>query len=557
MRTIRSVKPRFTFCGERCREEHQSQGSERKQEVQQVAEKPKGYRVGMATHRGRRRKENQDSIGFFEPKDTEQLATKGAIYIVADGMGGHESGAVASDRAWRKIIDEYYYGDPGLDVEASLRRAIEIANEEIHKLSSRKQEWSGMGTTIIAAVFRGEDEVWIANVGDSRAYRIRQDEMVQLSRDHSVVADLVRQGKLTPKQAEKDSRKNRITRSLGRRPKVEVDIDKFTSQPGDTYLLCSDGLSGPVSDDAIRAVASKLPPKEAVKRLVYLANKRGGPDNISVAIVRRESAPAVAASSSEERVVGAGDQDQSEPKTPTKRKRNPLFVGLAVVAMVAVIALVALLIRPPYLCLNDLTATPEASKTEATAVPEKTLERPTNILTMEPTTTLEKKPTTTPRPGETPTAATLVPSPTSTPSPTPLPAPTAAPATSYAHSAPGLLSPQGDAGECKSISFSWEWDGALDTGAGEYFELRFWKDGSENEATVQFPDQKSWKGCPGDAGTYHWTVRIVRQSGNVKSEDLSPLSSEGTFTCTGGCWKPAESVVPTPKESVVPTPVDR
>ena len=232
-----------------------------------MTEKDIGYEAGMLTDRGRRREANEDSIDSFVPSDPDQLTSKGSIYIVADGMGGHEAGAVASDRACRKVIEEYYYGDLDLDVEESLRRSIAIANEEIHKLSARKPEWSGMGTTIVSAVVRGEDELWIANVGDSRAYRIRQGKIDQLSTDHTLVAEEVRQGRLTPEQAAKDPRRNRIYRSLGRRPSVEVDILKSSVQPGDIYVLCSDGLSEPVPDEGILAVASKYPTEEAAGRV--------------------------------------------------------------------------------------------------------------------------------------------------------------------------------------------------------------------------------------------------------------------------------------------------
>ncbi|GAF83454.1 unnamed protein product, partial [marine sediment metagenome] len=110
------------------------------------------FEVGKASHPGRKRDHNEDSLGFFEPEDPDQLAERGAIYIVADGMGGHEAGAVASDRAWRKVIDEYYYGDPALGIKESLERAIKIANEEIYGLASRNPTWAGMGSTIVAAV---------------------------------------------------------------------------------------------------------------------------------------------------------------------------------------------------------------------------------------------------------------------------------------------------------------------------------------------------------------------------------------------------------------------
>jgi len=237
--------------------------------------------VGQLTHPGRKRDHNEDSLGFFQPEDPEQLAERGAIYIVADGMGAHEAGAVASDRAWRKVIDEYYYGDSSLGIKESLTRAIKIANEEIYGLASRNPTWAGMGSTIVAAILRREKELYVANVGDSRAYLVRRDEIRRITRDHSWMQQQVDRGELTPEQARRHPRRSVITRCLGRRPDVEVDVFEAEFQPDDKLILCSDGLSDVVRDEEIKMIVSSYSPQEAVQKMIDLANHRGGPDNIT------------------------------------------------------------------------------------------------------------------------------------------------------------------------------------------------------------------------------------------------------------------------------------
>jgi len=245
-----------------------------------MADKTK-FEVGKATHPGHRRDHNEDSLGFFVPEDPNQLAGRGAIYIVADGMGGHEAGAVASDRAWRKVIDEYYYGDPSLGIRESLERAITIANEEIYRLATQNPTWSGMGSTIVAAVLRGENELYVANVGDSRAYLVHGDEIRQITKDHSWVQQQVDAGIVSPEEAKVHPRRSAITRCLGRRPDVEVDIFDEEFHPGDKLVLCSDGLCDVVRDEEIKKAVSEYKPQEAVERMVDMANHRGGPDNIT------------------------------------------------------------------------------------------------------------------------------------------------------------------------------------------------------------------------------------------------------------------------------------
>jgi protein phosphatase len=235
--------------------------------------------MGQFSHPGRRRSNNEDWLGTFQPEDAERLATKGSLFLVADGMGGHESGELASRRAVDLII-RAYMDDPTSDVPTSLRKAIEMANAVLHKGATDRQGERHWGTTLVAAVVR-HDELWIGNVGDSRAYLIREGKLRQLSQDHSWASAM-------GASASKDwIGRNLITRALGLKPEVEADLfPPITLQTGDVILLCSDGLTNPLSDEDIRDIAFRPPSQKAAEALIQAANDRGGPDNISVILVR-------------------------------------------------------------------------------------------------------------------------------------------------------------------------------------------------------------------------------------------------------------------------------
>jgi len=231
-------------------------------------------RVGQFSHRGRRRANNEDWLGRFQPEDPERLADKGSLFLVADGMGGHQSGELASRLAVDQVI-RHYVDAPGADVGRALRRAIGVANATLYSQSRRGSE-AGVGrdwgTTMVAAVVRGAD-LWIANVGDSRAYLLRGDRLRQLTEDHVLGPD-------------SGVGLHVITRALGRKPDVEVDIfPPLRLRTGDRILLCSDGLTSPLPDERIQALAGRYPPQEAAEALVRAANERGGPDNVSVVLV--------------------------------------------------------------------------------------------------------------------------------------------------------------------------------------------------------------------------------------------------------------------------------
>lgn len=240
--------------------------------------------VAQRTDVGRKRFHNEDSVAHIVPKDPTMMAKKGALFIVADGMGGHAAGEVASEIAVNTVCNVYYQ-DTGDDVPTALETAVKSANAIIYQQAVENTAQHGMGTTCVAAVLRG-NVVCIANVGDSRAYLVRNGLVRQLSQDHSWVAEQVRSGAMTEGEAQTHAMRNMITRSLGFYP--DVDVDLFVEQvvEGDSVVLCSDGLSGMVNDHELLKIVDHFAPQESVYRLIELANAQGGVDNITVLIAR-------------------------------------------------------------------------------------------------------------------------------------------------------------------------------------------------------------------------------------------------------------------------------
>ncbi|HEY7308406.1 MAG TPA: protein phosphatase 2C domain-containing protein [Gemmataceae bacterium] len=233
---------------------------------------------------GVRRSHNQDSHAIQLARDDEQWRQRGHLFLVADGMGAHAVGEKASEQA-AGLIPHTYHKHVPQGPAAALRKAFIEANASIHACGQQNREFEGMGTTTTALLIRPEG-AWVGHVGDSRAYRIRNGVIEQLSYDHSLVWEYARLKRIDPDEVQ-DIPSNVIHRCLGPEPLVQVDIEgPHPLQGGDIFLLCSDGLSGQVSDAEIGAVASVLPPAEACRFLIDLANMRGGPDNITVVIVR-------------------------------------------------------------------------------------------------------------------------------------------------------------------------------------------------------------------------------------------------------------------------------
>jgi serine/threonine protein phosphatase PrpC len=223
------------------------------------------------TDPGRKRRRNEDSFVIEPP-----------LFAVADGMGGAQAGEVAS-RLAAAAFREFHEADE-LDSEQRVAAIIQEANRRIYERASSDAQASGMGTTITAALV-DSDRLAIGHVGDSRAYRLRAGVLEQLTDDHSLVADLVRSGRLTPEEADTHPQRSVITRALGTDSEVDVDTFSVEVEPGDVFLLCSDGLTSMVSDEEIHdlvAGASSL--EQAAKSLVKAANRAGGEDNVTVVL---------------------------------------------------------------------------------------------------------------------------------------------------------------------------------------------------------------------------------------------------------------------------------
>ena len=233
---------------------------------------------------GRKREHNEDNMAYVIPKDPQVMAMKGALFIVADGMGGHAAGEVASEIAVDTVSNAYYIDDSE-EVVPPLLQAIKRANLAIHQRAAENLLRSGMGTTCVTAVLRG-NMAYIANVGDSRAYLVRGGLVRQITQDHSWVAEQVRAGLLTEEQARTHAQRNVITRCLGTQLDVDVDVFIEPLQENDCLVLCTDGLSGLISDEEVMRIVNQSVPQESVYHLVERANENGGPDNITAIVVR-------------------------------------------------------------------------------------------------------------------------------------------------------------------------------------------------------------------------------------------------------------------------------
>lgn len=246
--------------------------------------------VAGETNVGMKRSHNEDNFAVIDDDH---------LYVVADGMGGHASGEVASKMAIDTLRD--FFKATSADPEATwpykmdksrgyeenrLITSVKLANLRIFEAAQRDPKLRGMGTTLVG-ILVVDDGVLIAHVGDSRAYRIRNGSMVQLTEDHSLLNDYIKMKKLTEEEIKNFPHKNVIVRALGMKESVKVDTLLDHPQPGDLYVLCSDGLSGPVTDDEIQTIVTGTNDlKEACQKLIERANSNGGPDNITVVIAR-------------------------------------------------------------------------------------------------------------------------------------------------------------------------------------------------------------------------------------------------------------------------------
>jgi len=246
--------------------------------------------VAGHTHVGMKRNHNEDSY-LLMPEER--------LFCVADGMGGHSSGEIASKIAVDEIQEFFRLTGQDLDAtwpykmdktrnydENRLATAIKLANMRIYERANAEQKFKGMGTTVVT-VHYASNVAYVGHVGDSRVYFFRNGQLRQVTEDHSLLNDYLKAKKLTPEEIEAFPHKNVIVRALGMKDTVQVDVNRFETQEGDIFLLCSDGLSGMVSDAQIQDTLTRVPDIDAAaKQLIDLANQNGGNDNVTCIITR-------------------------------------------------------------------------------------------------------------------------------------------------------------------------------------------------------------------------------------------------------------------------------
>lgn len=235
---------------------------------------------------GCQRENNEDRYLYWEPATEEQFSRKGRLAVVADGMGGHEGGQEAS-RIAVETIQEVYAASSEADPQSSLAEGFREAHRRIQEEAAQDTQLHGMGTTATAIALLGHN-LYYAHLGDSRLYLLRGRQISRLTHDHSYVSRLVENGVITAEEAEAHPQRNILTAALGVGPEVlpEVPAQALILEKSDTLVLCTDGLWGLLSDDEIRDTVSKSSPADACRDLVAMARQRGGPDNITVQVVR-------------------------------------------------------------------------------------------------------------------------------------------------------------------------------------------------------------------------------------------------------------------------------
>jgi protein phosphatase len=296
--------------------------------------------LGARTDVGRVRAVNQDSIGTWKDlPQTIPFAEQGYLFAVADGVGGNEGGEIASSLAIENLLHAYY-GDDTTDIPNAIKRAVRKANEAVYEKGLEQADQDrAMGTTLVVGVIKGRT-LTVGNVGDSRAYLFRgRTQSTQISKDHSLVAEAVRAGQMTAAQAKTSRQRNVITRALGQRQRVDVDIFEVDLLPDDVVLLCSDGLHGIVEDAEMKQVVQAVPPDKAVDELIEMANNRNASDNVSVIVVKvTEAETPVSAPKAPPMAISQRSTDQM-PEVATSRGGPP--IAAIVIAVIVVLAAIA------------------------------------------------------------------------------------------------------------------------------------------------------------------------------------------------------------------------
>jgi serine/threonine protein phosphatase PrpC len=311
-----------------------------------VSGETRAGRMSALSDTGRRRLQNEDAYVCDPP-----------LFAVADGMGGHHAGEVASRLAAAALEDREH----GLHGEAAVAELIDAANERIYHAALADPSAAGMGTTVTAALVDDRDgTIAIGHVGDSRAYLVRDGTLEQLTSDHSLVAELLRSGRLTEEEAQRHPQRSVITRAAGTEPTVEVDTATFETRPGDLYVLCSDGLTTMIDDRQILEIVQSEAgdPERVADALVAAANRAGGEDNITVVVFEivpagHEPGAAEADAPTAESVLDtAGDAPLAPIPAELPVRRHGAGRGGRALAVLAILVAVAVAIALVWLGLR-------------------------------------------------------------------------------------------------------------------------------------------------------------------------------------------------------------
>jgi PPM family protein phosphatase len=245
-----------------------------------------GVELARLTDVGCHRQNNEDSYGYWEPADDAQFAAMGRLAIVADGMGGYEGGQIAS-RAAVEVFTESYAASTEMDPQQRLLDALNRAHQSIQQKAKADPRLHSMGTTCTALALLN-DRLYFVHVGDSRLYLLRDRKLEALTHDHTLIARLLENGVIRPDQAQDHPQKNVLTSALGVAAEMEVDspASPLPVLKGDVLMMCTDGLWGQMNSREIEQVLASQPPGAACRALVQLAKERGGPDNITLQILR-------------------------------------------------------------------------------------------------------------------------------------------------------------------------------------------------------------------------------------------------------------------------------
>jgi len=463
---------------------------------------PLPLEVWGATDKGRQREGNEDTIypsaDMFTPNE-QSVARRGRLLIVADGVGGAKAGAEASRWAVRVAV-ERYYDLTGPSLGNDLRTAIEMANASLYQYLQSTGVHNA-GCTMAAALIHN-NLLYVANVGDSRVYLIRNGQITQLTRDHTLVQQKLDQGLIRPEQAALDPDSNVLTRSLGSSPTVRVDLfDPLPLVAGDVVLVCSDGLTDMVAAEQIPSLVGNAPLTKAARRLIDAANRQGGVDNISVVLARVGGRPAAA------RVA-------ARPAPARPAKKTPLLVGI-------IIALAAILVFTFIAVFSFTYYTRRAKQPPAagTPVPSST----TQVVLQVGPATWTPLPTDKVPPGH----PTSTPRPTNTPMPSPSPRPgRGTPSPTEATSPipagqPRLISPEAGTTTGNPVSFRWE--GRLSPEQA-YRVVAHHPQSGEQVTSPQIVDSRWETHLPAArAGEWHWYVEVVEGGRTIAR------SAEGMF----------------------------